>query len=230
MYLTVAGCTQPEQLKARIRILGEGTAIKNYTWESKPVRSSVPTDAQILIHLFCTYMDLSLMWLNPNDLYNPKPFTQRHMIIRGQSKLSEKGDLDIVIYEAHVSRPHFEIVLRAKNEKTRDDSEDDSDDDSQSSDSEDDLKEKAPASSGIDFSKIPQYHSAASRSRGMGVEEVPITLNEMEYVTWACLHGRHNLFQALVLFIFFIKKYRGGYLGDVNLRRAINLLQIIEDE
>ena len=151
-------------------------------------------------------------------------------MIRGKSKLSEKGDLDIIIYEAHVSRPHFEIILRAKNEKITNSDSDEEYSESSESDSDTSIsREKSTGTSGIDFSRIPQYNSASRRGRVMGAEEAPTASNEMECVTWACIHGRHNLFQALVLFLFFIKKYRSGYLGDANLRRAIDLLQIIED-
>lgn len=150
-------------------------------------------------------------------------------MMRGKSKVSEKGDLDIVIYEAHLSRPHFEVVLRAKNEKAiYTDSEED-EDRSSGSDSDATSSREAPRTHlGMDFSKITQYRSAHRRGKVVGAEEAATVSDEMDCVTWACIHGRHNLFQALTLFLFFIKKYRSGYLGDANLRKAIELLQIID--
>ncbi|XP_017070540.1 transmembrane protein 209-like [Drosophila eugracilis] len=84
-----------EYLVQRIKELSEGSYIANYRWKSDRASNGQewtddrPTDAAILFHLFCVYLDSQLMTAPPDG--RRRPFYSRYVIIR-----DENSNKDIV--------------------------------------------------------------------------------------------------------------------------------------
>jgi len=114
-YMAVLGCTSRAYLLERINQLAKGGALSSYRWEKTRRKGTtddsgeLPTDAQILVHLFCTFMDLTLV---PDG--TPAPFSSRHYVVF-PDKISNVTDFEVVIHQAHIHPPHFEIVCHQEN-------------------------------------------------------------------------------------------------------------------
>eukprot|EP01089_Gocevia_fonbrunei_P022453 TRINITY_DN9090_c0_g1_i4.p1 TRINITY_DN9090_c0_g1~~TRINITY_DN9090_c0_g1_i4.p1 ORF type:complete len:448 (-),score=64.55 TRINITY_DN9090_c0_g1_i4:148-1491(-) len=84
-YMQVPGCSSREYLVERIRELGKGNVMACFKWKeggkwnSSPWTSELPTDSQILIHLFCVWMDSQLP---PDPLVPPgKSFSEKYFVM-----------------------------------------------------------------------------------------------------------------------------------------------------
>lgn len=105
-----------EYLVKRIKELGSDGCIGEYSWSSgsqfgsKPWGEHLPTDAQIVCHMFCTYMDSRL----PPDLTCPdmKTFTSQHFLKMPATPHLDKGNIQL--YQSSVNPPHFQVVIKDK--------------------------------------------------------------------------------------------------------------------
>lgn len=107
-------CANQEYLVSRIRELGAGGAMSSYKWngggvfKGKPWGQHLPTDAAILMHLLCSYMDARLL---PHPKYpDGKTFTAQYFV-----KTPDKPDLtkkdNLLLYQAKVNPPHFKVII-----------------------------------------------------------------------------------------------------------------------
>ena len=114
MYLSVGDCPC-DYIEKRIRRLAQGQVLSSYQWEdarpssqlglsSRFTSQGIP-DAQILIHLFCKYIDLS-----SSDLGEKSRFQSRFFVRVPDHPLHHK-DLDICIFQQSLLPPHFEVVV-----------------------------------------------------------------------------------------------------------------------
>ncbi|XP_066922289.1 transmembrane protein 209-like isoform X1 [Clytia hemisphaerica] len=110
-YLSVS--TNQEYLVARLKELSTGGCLRLYKWDNggnykgKPWNSDLPTDAEIIIHLFCTYLDTHLP-SNPRYA-DGKSFSGLHFIktpIKPEERKSE-----LCIYQSRTRKPHFKVLL-----------------------------------------------------------------------------------------------------------------------
>uniref|UniRef100_A0A2C9LDM6 Transmembrane protein 209 n=1 Tax=Biomphalaria glabrata TaxID=6526 RepID=A0A2C9LDM6_BIOGL len=101
-----------EYLRTRIRDLSTGS-MSAYTWDrggnyGKPWNEHLTTDAALVMHLFCCYMDSRL----PAQPRYPdgKSFTAQHFV-----KTPDKPSLDrkdnLQIYQSCINPPHFQVVI-----------------------------------------------------------------------------------------------------------------------
>ncbi|EDW69060.2 transmembrane protein 209 [Drosophila virilis] len=92
-----------EYLVQRIRDLSQGSCIGDYRWNSGNAHNGqvwgehLPTDAAILFHLFCVYLDSQLM---PLPQGGGRPFHSRYVLIR-EEKRSTKDIINAVNNKAH---------------------------------------------------------------------------------------------------------------------------------
>ncbi|XP_032591607.1 transmembrane protein 209 [Drosophila grimshawi] len=92
-----------EYLVQRIKELSQGSCIGEYRWNSGNVHNGkewgehLPTDAAILFHVFCVYLDSQLM---PLPQGGGRPFHSRYVLIR-QEKRSTKDLVNAVNNKAH---------------------------------------------------------------------------------------------------------------------------------
>lgn len=102
-----------EYLVKRIKDLGKDGCMGEFCWNSggdygKEWGEHLPTDAALVVHLFCTYMDSRL----PTQPKYPdgKTFTSQHFI-----KTPDKPNLDkedtVCIYQSSINPPHFQVVI-----------------------------------------------------------------------------------------------------------------------
>ncbi|GFO15472.1 transmembrane protein 209-like [Plakobranchus ocellatus] len=101
-----------EYLRKRIRDLSTGS-ISAFTWDKggdygKTWASHLPTDASLVMHLFCCYLDSRL----PAEPKYPDgtSFTAQHFL-----KTPDKPNLErkenIIIYQSNINPPHFQVVI-----------------------------------------------------------------------------------------------------------------------
>ncbi|KAI8041853.1 transmembrane protein 209 [Drosophila gunungcola] len=92
-----------EYLVQRIKELSQGSCIADYRWNSGKTHNGqewgdhLPTDAAILFHLFCVYLDSQLM---PLPQGGGRPFHSRYVLIRDE-KRSTKDVVNAVHNKAH---------------------------------------------------------------------------------------------------------------------------------
>ena len=106
-----------DYLVNRIRELStRGVNLSMYRWNSggfykdKKWDNSLPTDAQIIIHLFCTYMDSKIP---PSmTIADTQPFTTRFFSSAPQKFEEIQGK--IAIYQAQILPPNFSVMIRDK--------------------------------------------------------------------------------------------------------------------
>ncbi|XP_048739660.2 transmembrane protein 209-like isoform X2 [Ostrea edulis] len=102
-----------EYLVKRIRDLGKDGCMSEFCWNSggdygKDWGEHLPTDAALVMHLFCTYMDSRL----PTQPKYPdgKTFSAQHFI-----KTPDKPNLDkedtVCLYQSSINPPHFQVVI-----------------------------------------------------------------------------------------------------------------------
>ncbi|XP_067646124.1 transmembrane protein 209 isoform X2 [Eurosta solidaginis] len=108
-----------EYLVQRIKDLAQGSCIADYRWNSGAAYNGLkwdehlPTDAAILFHLFCVYMDSQLM---PLPQGGGRPFYNRYVVM-GKEKRSAKETLALVQNKAHCAilctnpqKPRFNFI------------------------------------------------------------------------------------------------------------------------
>uniref|UniRef100_D3TPF5 Uncharacterized conserved membrane protein n=1 Tax=Glossina morsitans morsitans TaxID=37546 RepID=D3TPF5_GLOMM len=87
-----------EYLVQRIKDLAKGSCITDYRWDSGSEYHGLkwdehlPTDAAIIFHLFCVYLDTQLMPLPQNE---GRPFYSRYVVV-GEEKRSVKDTVALV--------------------------------------------------------------------------------------------------------------------------------------
>ncbi|EDX10835.1 GD12417 [Drosophila simulans] len=92
-----------EYLVQRIKQLAQGSCIADYRWYSGKTHNGpqrdehLPTDAAIIFHLFCVYLDSQLM---PLPQGGGRPFHSRYVLIRDE-KSSTKDVVNAVHNKAH---------------------------------------------------------------------------------------------------------------------------------
>ncbi|XP_060656094.1 transmembrane protein 209 [Drosophila nasuta] len=92
-----------EYVVQRIRELSQGSCIGDYRWNSGKAHNGqewgdhLPTDAAILFHLFCVYLDSQLM---PLPQGGGRPFHSRYVLMR-EEKRSTKDIINAVNNRAH---------------------------------------------------------------------------------------------------------------------------------
>ncbi|XP_001636404.2 transmembrane protein 209 isoform X2 [Nematostella vectensis] len=107
--------TNQEYLVQRIRELSKGGCLGVYRWNSggmfrgKPWEQDLFADSQIVMHLFCTYMDSRL----PADPRFPdgRTFTGLHFL-KTPDKPADARKSDLSIYMARLHPPHYKIVVK----------------------------------------------------------------------------------------------------------------------
>ncbi|XP_052226126.1 transmembrane protein 209-like isoform X2 [Dreissena polymorpha] len=105
-----------EYLIKRIKELGGDGCISEYVWNKggtggqygKQWSEHLPTDAQLVMHMFCTYMDSRL----PPDLKYPdgKTFTSQHVVVTPDKP--DLGKDNLLLYQSSISPPHFHVVVK----------------------------------------------------------------------------------------------------------------------
>ena len=105
-----------DYLVTRIRDLARGSDISYYRWNSggaykgKKWDSSFPTDAQILMHLFCTYMD---SMIPPTlSIADTHPFTSRFFSSAPQRIEDIQGI--IALFQTQILPPNFSLFIKDK--------------------------------------------------------------------------------------------------------------------
>jgi len=110
-YLMVS--TNQEYLVNRLKELATGGCLRLYRWDTggtykgKAWNSDLPSDAQIISHLFCAYMDTHL----PSNPRYPegKSFTGLHFL-KTPSKPSDKKS-SLCLYQSRTQKPHFKVLV-----------------------------------------------------------------------------------------------------------------------
>jgi hypothetical protein len=93
--------------------LAAGNFISAFKWDAGEAENNtkwtqeLPTDTQILIHLFCTRMDDILLPADPQHARNS--FTTRHYVIWPQNPA--KVNSNMIIYQPHLHPPHFNLIV-----------------------------------------------------------------------------------------------------------------------
>ncbi|UYV80432.1 PHYH [Cordylochernes scorpioides] len=108
-YLEIS--TNQEYLVERLKQLAAGGSMSEYRWNSggkfrgKPWGDELPTDAAIIFHIFCCYMDSRL----PDCYPVGKTFSLQYV-----KKFPEKPQLAqdlLYIYQSQNTPPHFQVAL-----------------------------------------------------------------------------------------------------------------------
>uniref|UniRef100_G3MM81 Transmembrane protein 209 n=1 Tax=Amblyomma maculatum TaxID=34609 RepID=G3MM81_AMBMU len=103
-----------EYLVQRIKELARGGCMSNFRWNGgsenyrgKPWSDSLPTDAAIVLHLLCTYLDSRL----PPDPRFPdgKTFTSQFFYKSPNKPPTSKDTL--CIYQTSVTPPHYRVIV-----------------------------------------------------------------------------------------------------------------------
>jgi hypothetical protein len=151
-----------EYVVERIRALANGAVLQAYNWcgggkwKDKDWTTDLPTDAQIICHLFCTHLDELVVPTDAAHLHDA--FRSRYLV--GKDETAKKPGFAIV--QKSVNPPHYNIVVG-------------------------------------------------------GTE-------------WNVLKGRNNLFDALCLFLFVVRRDYKGVLDQRYLGGPIGLLELLTEE
>ncbi|XP_064632770.1 transmembrane protein 209-like [Lineus longissimus] len=103
-----------EYLVARIKELGKGGCMSDFNWnggmdyKGKQWAEHLPTDAAIVMHAFCTYLDSRLP---PHPKYpDGKTFTSQHFL-KAPDKPNIKKKDNMLIFQSKVNPPHYKCVI-----------------------------------------------------------------------------------------------------------------------
>lgn len=94
--------------------LAKGGCMTEFLWDAggnfnyKPWTKDVVTDSELVMHLFCVYMDSRLLF-NPTSPQG-KPFTSQHFKPFGGTKPKS----DTYIEQTRSYPPHYELVLKGQ--------------------------------------------------------------------------------------------------------------------
>lgn len=96
--------------------LAQGSYLVAYRWDSggewngRVWHPELPTDAQIVMHAFCTFMDIIM----PQDPRSPpgKTFTSRHFVtdLEGDAVRASMA-YDLCLYQTVRYPPHFAVLV-----------------------------------------------------------------------------------------------------------------------
>lgn len=105
--------TNQVYLVKRIKELAKGGCISEFKWNggNKEWEDSLPTDAEIIMHLFAAYLDTQLM-PSPNEP-DVKPFTGRHYV-KANEKLPALTDKSLYIQQMHEKPSHYRVIIGEK--------------------------------------------------------------------------------------------------------------------
>ncbi|XP_052820961.1 transmembrane protein 209-like isoform X2 [Mya arenaria] len=117
MMVPYLDCTSnQEYMVKRIKELGSDGCVSEFLWNrgggggqyGKPWSEHLPTDTQLVMHMFCTYLDSRL----PPDLRYPdgKTFTSQHFLKTPDKPNLEKDNL--LLYQTSINPPHFQVVIK----------------------------------------------------------------------------------------------------------------------
>ncbi|KAL3852622.1 hypothetical protein ACJMK2_016240 [Sinanodonta woodiana] len=103
-----------EYMVQRIKDLGKDGCISEFSWASggnygKHWGEHLPTDAALVMHLFCTYLDSRL----PAQPKYPdgKTFTNQYFMKTPDKPNLEKKD-NFLIYQSSINPPHFQVIIK----------------------------------------------------------------------------------------------------------------------
>lgn len=114
--------TNQDYLVKRIKALANGSCMADYRWNSgSSYKGSnwddhLPTDAAIIFHLFCTYLDTQLM---PLPHPGGRPFFNRYVVLSENKTLKEileqvKNKSNCAILCSNSNKPKFDFVSDEK--------------------------------------------------------------------------------------------------------------------
>ena len=176
-YVRVAGVTSREYVVQRLRELAHGDFMAAFrwngggSWKTKDWTPELPTDTQIVLHLWSCFMDDMLTFDQNNNNY---AFSSRYVIAAPDTPDTRKSS--VIIYQKHIHPPHLEVVV---------------------------------------------YNSERLD------DKKAMSFNE----TWPVFQGRNNLFQTLVLFIYYVNTNMSGYLGQISLSsKQLKLTEVISTD
>jgi hypothetical protein len=106
-----------EYVVDRIRELGKDNCLSNYKWNGGLGKdgkwsTDLPTDAQIVAHLFCCYMDEKLA--ATIDQKSNKPQLDAYNIFSAKHFIRQKAGKPksyVSIYQTNVNPPHFNLMV-----------------------------------------------------------------------------------------------------------------------
>ncbi|XP_014669607.1 PREDICTED: transmembrane protein 209-like [Priapulus caudatus] len=111
-YLDVT--SNQEYLVNRIRELGSGGCMSEYRWngggsfKGKPWDEHLISDAGIVMHMLCTYLDGRLP---PHPKYpDGRTFTSQYFVKTPDKPSKTKKD-QLCIYQSHISPPHYRVII-----------------------------------------------------------------------------------------------------------------------
>jgi hypothetical protein len=107
-YLVSPTCSSVPYMIDRIKVLASGSFLQQYVWNGGPAaaRDNMPTDAQVVMHAFCTFLDTII----PDGAATGRPFSSRFFLMHpDEPDVARKGS--VVLYQRSIHPPHFEVVL-----------------------------------------------------------------------------------------------------------------------
>jgi len=111
--------TQPFDIVKRLRHLGKTKTLFEYSWDGKESGMNI-SDAQIMMHLFCSFMDekISLQQQSLNYFVASNPFTAIYFTV-ATSNLDEVNPHNphMVIYQTKKNPPHFDLMVNNGGDK-----------------------------------------------------------------------------------------------------------------
>jgi hypothetical protein len=111
---------QKEELISRIRHLCSTAVLCDYSWDGKRSFSmdnnnrddEKIADAQILMHLFCAFLDEKVT--PTNQLAQDRPFSTEHFAVHPLNFAPDQPIANVVIVQSHRNPPHFDLLINGK--------------------------------------------------------------------------------------------------------------------
>jgi hypothetical protein len=107
---------QKEELISRIRHLCSTAVLCDYSWDGKRSMENKDdekiADAQILMHLFCAFLDEKVA--PSNQLAHDRPFSAEHFAIHPLNFAPDQPIANAVIVQSHRNPPHFDLLINGK--------------------------------------------------------------------------------------------------------------------
>ncbi|KAJ3171857.1 hypothetical protein HDU87_008247 [Geranomyces variabilis] len=117
-YLTIPDYTCREYIVQRIKTLATGNNLVNFRWNGGSDWAGVPwtsdhfpTDAQLVMHLFCRFLDERMPGGNKSATFGSFPFSAKHVVPVGR-----KPDVLRSVQLRHYTKwpPHYHTVIEGK--------------------------------------------------------------------------------------------------------------------
>jgi hypothetical protein len=107
---------QKEELISRIKHLCSTHVLCDYSWDGKRSMENKDdekiADAQILMHLFCAFLDEKVT--PSNQLAHDRPFSAEHFAIFPLNFAPDQPIANAVIVQSHRNPPHFDLLINGK--------------------------------------------------------------------------------------------------------------------